>query len=63
MNETSYAEKLSQEAATWGAEAERQALNVPPDWRYHRVLRHNAIMHTADIDALLATIQPGMRAA
>jgi 2-polyprenyl-3-methyl-5-hydroxy-6-metoxy-1,4-benzoquinol methylase len=63
MNDTAYAEKLSQEAAAWGAEAERMARSVPPDWRYHRALRHNAIMHTADIDALLALIRPGMQAA
>ncbi len=57
-----YERDLQEEAAHWSAEAVQQAQSVPPDWRYHRTLRHNAIMHTADIDALLAHVQPGMRA-
>ncbi len=57
-----YERDLQAEAASWGAQAQRQAAQVPPDWRYHRQLRHNAIMHAADIDALLARVQPGMRA-
>jgi 2-polyprenyl-3-methyl-5-hydroxy-6-metoxy-1,4-benzoquinol methylase len=55
-----YEEKLQAEARFWGAESERQARTIPPDWRYHRHLRHNAIMHTADIDQLLAHVTPGM---
>ena len=53
-----YEDKLAQEAELWGSEAERQS--VPPDWKYHRSLRHNAIYHTADIDAFLQHVQPGM---
>ena len=57
---TDYEQKLAGEAALWGAEAETRAQEVPPDWRYHRHLRHNIIYHTADIDAFLAHVQPGM---
>ena len=56
-----YEEKLAQEATLWGAVDEAHAEAVPPDWRYHRDLRHNAITHTADVDALLAEVVPGMR--
>lgn len=55
-----YQEQLAGEAALWGADAERQAQTTPPDWRYHRHLRHNAIYHQGDVDAFLAHIQPGM---
>ncbi|MEP7294396.1 MAG: class I SAM-dependent methyltransferase [Chloroflexota bacterium] len=56
-----YQSDLQEEAARWGSEAAQQARITPPDWRYHRNLRHNVIMHTADIDALLAHVQPGMK--
>jgi len=56
-----YEDKLRQEAALWGAVDEANAATVPPDWRAHRHLRHNRIMHTTDINALLARVQPGMR--
>lgn len=56
-----YQQKLAAEAALWGQEAEKMAQQVPPDWRYHRHLRHNVIMHTTDIEALLSRIQPGMK--
>ncbi|MBI1259438.1 MAG: methyltransferase domain-containing protein [Chloroflexi bacterium] len=56
-----YERDLQEEGARWGAVASEQAQAVPPDWRYHRSLRHNVIMHTADIDALLAHVKPGMR--
>jgi 2-polyprenyl-3-methyl-5-hydroxy-6-metoxy-1,4-benzoquinol methylase len=56
-----YQRKLREEADHWGDEAATQARSVPPDWRFHRHLRHNVIMHAADIDALLAHVQPGMR--
>jgi 2-polyprenyl-3-methyl-5-hydroxy-6-metoxy-1,4-benzoquinol methylase len=59
---TDYEQKLAGEAALWGAEAETRAQEVPPDWRYHRHLRHNIIYHTADIDAFLEQVQPGMTA-
>ncbi len=59
MQEITYAEKLAMEAEIWGSIAEQQALTVPPDWRYHRDLRHNAIMHAAHIDALLNHVKPG----
>lgn len=58
---SSYDEKLQQEAALWGSVDAMHAEHVPPDWRYHRELRHNRIMHTADIDALLSHVQPDMR--
>lgn len=57
-----YQRKLAQESALWGDEAQRQAQTTPPDWRYHRDLRHNRVMHTRDIDAFLSRITPGMRA-
>ena len=57
---TDYEDKLAQEAELWGKDAERSAQSVPPDWKYHRSLRHNAIYHTADIDAFLQHVQPGM---
>ncbi len=62
MTDSNYAHMLDQEAALWGRVAEEQAASVPPDWRYHRALRHNVIMHTADIEALLGRVTPGMRA-
>lgn len=61
MSEPSYSEKLAQEGALWGSEAEKQAREVAPDWRYHRKLRHNVVMHTRDIDQFLSHIQPGMK--
>lgn len=57
----SYEQQLHDEAELWGTEAERMAQTVAPDWRVHRSLRHNVIMHTADIEALLDNITPGMR--
>jgi 2-polyprenyl-3-methyl-5-hydroxy-6-metoxy-1,4-benzoquinol methylase len=60
MNNTTYRQKLAQEAELWGNVAERQAAEILPDWRYHRALRQNVIMHTAAIDALLSRVQPGM---
>ncbi len=55
-----YEQQLAQEAELWGSDAERSAQAVPPDWREHRKLRHNIIYHTADIDAFLQRVQPGM---
>ncbi len=62
MNETTYEEKLKAEAELWGDEFAQLAQTAPPDWRYYRNLRHNVIMHTADVDELLTHIQPGMKA-
>jgi 2-polyprenyl-3-methyl-5-hydroxy-6-metoxy-1,4-benzoquinol methylase len=59
---TTYQEQLSQEAEAWGSESERMAGVVPPDWRYHRNLRHNVIVHGEQIDELLKLIRPGMKA-
>ena len=56
-----YAQKLADEARLWGDEAEKMAVKIPPNWHYHRNLRHNVIMHAGDIDALLNRIQPGMK--
>ncbi|MBL8119522.1 MAG: class I SAM-dependent methyltransferase [Anaerolineae bacterium] len=56
-----YQQKLAAEARLWGDEARKMAQHIPPDWAHHRHLRHNVIMHAADIDALLACIQPGMK--
>src|SRR5690606_24495673 len=56
----SYEQKLAEEAALWGDVAEEHARTTPPDWKYHRLLRHNIIYHTADIDEFLSHIQPGM---
>lgn len=61
MSDHEYQQQLAGEAALWGADAEQQAQRTAPDWRVHRHLRHNAIMHTADIDALLARVTPGMK--
>lgn len=60
MNGSDYQQRLAQEAELWGADAERSAQHVPPDWRYHRNLRHNAIYHQRDIDEFLGRVQPGM---
>jgi 2-polyprenyl-3-methyl-5-hydroxy-6-metoxy-1,4-benzoquinol methylase len=60
MNDATYRQKLAQEAELWGNVAEQQAAEIPPDWRYHRALRQNIIMHTTAIDALLSRVQPGM---
>jgi 2-polyprenyl-3-methyl-5-hydroxy-6-metoxy-1,4-benzoquinol methylase len=60
MNDATYQHKLAEEAELWGTVAEQQAAEIPPDWRYHRALRQNVIMHTAAIDALLSQVQPGM---
>ena len=57
-----YDRRLAEEAALWGADAEAKAREVPPDWRYHRHLRHNIIYHTRDIDAFLDHVRPGMDA-
>lgn len=62
MTEPTYEQKLAAEADLWGRDALEKAQEVPPDWRFHRSLRHNVIYHTADIDAFLAHIQPGMTA-
>lgn len=62
MSEPTYEQKLAAEAELWGRDAQAKAQEVPPDWRYHRHLRHNVIYHRADIDAFLARIQPGMTA-
>jgi 2-polyprenyl-3-methyl-5-hydroxy-6-metoxy-1,4-benzoquinol methylase len=62
VTEPTYEQKLADEAALWGQDAAEKARTVPPDWRYHRNLRHNVIFHTADIDAFLAQVQPGMTA-
>ncbi len=59
---TSYEQQLAAEAELWGAEAVKQAQSVSPDWRSHRGLRHNAVMHAASIDAFLGHVQPGMAA-
>ncbi len=60
-HDANYEQQLAEEAKLWGSEAEKMAAEIPPDWRYHRNLRHNIIMHSADIDALLSHIQPGMK--
>ncbi len=62
MNETTYEQKLKAEAELWGDEFAQLAQSAPPDWRYYRNLRHNVIMHTADVDELLTHIKPGMKA-
>ncbi len=62
MSDPTYEQKLAAEAALWGQDAVAKAQSVPPDWRYHRHLRHNIIYHTADIDEFLDHIQPGMSA-
>src|SRR5689334_6156952 len=62
MNDNiTYQQQLSQEAEAWGSESERMAGVVPPDWRYHRKLRHNVIVHGEQIEALLKMIRPGMK--
>jgi len=60
MDNPTYQQKLDQEGELWGRVAEESARSVPPDWCSHRVLRHNAIMHTRHIDALLSQVRPGM---
>jgi 2-polyprenyl-3-methyl-5-hydroxy-6-metoxy-1,4-benzoquinol methylase len=60
MQDPTYRQRLAQEAELWGTVARQQAAERPPDWRYHRTLRQNVIMHTAQIDAVLNRVQPGM---
>lgn len=62
MTEPTYEQKLAAEAELWGRDAVEKAQAVPPDWRYHRHLRHNVIYHTADIDTFLEQVKPGMTA-
>jgi len=57
-----YQQQLAAEAARWGALASEQAVELPPEWVYHRRLRHNRLIHGATIDALLERVRPGMRA-
>ncbi|MCU0514992.1 MAG: class I SAM-dependent methyltransferase [Anaerolineae bacterium] len=57
----SYQQHLEQEAEVWGAEAERMAQQLPPDWAHYRHLWHNRLLHAPHIDALLAEITPGMQ--
>ena len=50
MNEDAiYQKQLAQEAEAWGSESERMAGVVPPDWRFHRNLRHNVIIHAEQV--------------
>jgi len=56
---STYDEKLQQEAALWGSVD--AADTTPPDWEIRKKLLHNAIMHTVDVDKMLALISPGMR--
>lgn len=58
-----YEAKLRQEADLWGHESEVMAQSIPPDWRAHKDLMHNRILHGADIEGLLACVRPGMRVA
>jgi 2-polyprenyl-3-methyl-5-hydroxy-6-metoxy-1,4-benzoquinol methylase len=60
MNNTTYQQKLEEEAELWGRIAEEQASATPPDWRFLRALRQNVIMHGAGIEALLEHVRPGM---
>jgi 2-polyprenyl-3-methyl-5-hydroxy-6-metoxy-1,4-benzoquinol methylase len=62
LPDKAYSEKLQREAELWGTDAENTAKTVAPDWRYHRHLRHNIIMHTRDIEQMLAHVRPGMTA-
>jgi len=57
---TTYQQQLAQEADLWGSESQRMAGVVPPEWRYHRHLRHNVIVHGENVDRLLEQIKPGM---
>ena len=51
MNEhVSYEQRLAAEAELWGTESQQRAQAMPPDWRYHRLLRHNVIMHGKNIE-------------
>jgi len=59
---TTYQQQLAQEAEAWGSESERMASIVRPDWRDHRKLRHNIIVHGEQIEELLKLIHPGMKA-
>ncbi len=58
-----YEADLAAEAELWGNAASNLAQQLPPDWRHHRVkLRHNILYQTAQVDAFLSHIRPGMRA-
>jgi 2-polyprenyl-3-methyl-5-hydroxy-6-metoxy-1,4-benzoquinol methylase len=60
--DSSYERKLADEAEFWGGEAEKQAHTTPPDWRYHRELRHNRVIHGTYVEDFLSQILPGMTA-
>lgn len=55
-----YQHQLAEEAALWGHQAQKQAADLPPDWRQHRRLLHNQLLHTRAIDSLLAGVRHGM---
>ncbi len=57
-----YEQQRAAEAELWGSESERMAGVVPPEWQYHRKLRHNIIVHGPEIEVLLSYVQPGMKA-
>jgi 2-polyprenyl-3-methyl-5-hydroxy-6-metoxy-1,4-benzoquinol methylase len=56
---SNYEHQLAQEAEVWGGKAEEMAAIIKPDWRYHRGLRHNVVLHAHIIDEFLSHIQPG----
>src|SRR5688572_24375341 len=58
----SYEQKLVEEAELWGKEAQRMAQIIPPDWQYHKNLRHNRILHGEQIELLLSQVKPNMSA-
>lgn len=58
---SSYDQKLREEAELWGSEAERMASEIRPDWRDHRHLWHNVLLHGPGIERLLDEVTPGAR--
>ena len=57
-----YEADLAAEAAMWGNAASDLAQQLPPDWRHHRVKRrHNILYQTAQVDAFLSHVRPGMQ--
>ena len=63
MTHNLYEQNIREEANLWGEEAERMAQEIAPDWREHRYLRHNRILHGTPIDRLLLQVDKGMTVA
>jgi 2-polyprenyl-3-methyl-5-hydroxy-6-metoxy-1,4-benzoquinol methylase len=58
----SYQEQLEQEGRIWGEAFRQLAQETPPEWAYYRQRLEYLYTHRPAIDALLASVRPGMNA-